>query len=296
MALLPVLRASAYDLFCLLDLSVCMQRTDRSAVSRPRKNSLQRKVGAMINVSITGIGGQGSVLAARILAQAAEAKGWQVRSAETIGMAQRGGDVMSHVRMGNEGEAVFSPLPAKGSVDVLIALEPGEAARSLSYLKKNGLLVVASSGIAPVMANFKRQTYHPQALIDDLRASGVKMVVVDDDELVRRLGEPKALNVMMLAYAIIAVNKRPDCIDNALRGAITLEDIESAIPACVKRKLVSMNQKAIKVVSRSPASDLPGTISSNLLVTERASSSVMLMEGSLERETRKEDQQSWSKK
>lgn len=78
----------------------------------------------MINVSIAGIGGQGSVLAARILAQAAEAKGWQVRSAETIGMAQRGGDVMSHVRMGNAGEEVFSPLPAKGTVDVLIALEP----------------------------------------------------------------------------------------------------------------------------------------------------------------------------
>lgn len=204
----------------------------------------------MINVSIAGIGGQGSVLAARILAQAAETKGWQVRSAETIGMAQRGGDVMSHVRMGNEGERVFSPLPAKGSVDVLIALEPGEAARSLPYLKEGGLLVVASSGIVPVMANFRRQTYHPQALIDEMRTAGIKMVVVDDNELVRRLGEPKALNVMMLAYAIIAVNKRPDCADNALRGAITLDEIEQAIPLCVKRKLVSTNQKAIKVVQQ----------------------------------------------
>ena len=204
----------------------------------------------MINVSIAGIGGQGSVLAARILAQAAEEKGWQVRSAETIGMAQRGGDVMSHVRMGNAGETVFSPLPSKGSVDVLIALEPGEAARSLPYLKEDGLLVVASSGIAPVMANFKRQTYQPGVLLDDMRAAGVKMVVVDDDELVRRLGEPKALNVMMLAYAIIAVNKRADCAGNALRGAITLEDIDAAIPACVKRKLVSTNQKAIKVVQQ----------------------------------------------
>ncbi len=83
-----------------------------------------------------------------------------------------------------------------------------------------------------------------------MSVSGVKMVVVDDNELVRRLGEPKALNVMMLAYAIIAVNKRPDCMDNALRGAITLEDIEHAIPACVKRKLVSTNQRAIKVVSQ----------------------------------------------
>lgn len=204
----------------------------------------------MINVSIAGIGGQGSVLAARILAQAAEEKGWQVRSAETIGMAQRGGDVMSHVRMGNAGETVFSPLPSKGSVDVLIALEPGEAARSLPYLKEDGLLVVASSGVAPVMANFKRRTYQPQTLLDDIRSAGVKMVVVDDDELVRRLGEPKALNVMMLAYALIAVNKRADCANNALRGAITLEDIDQAIPACVKRKLVSTNQKALKVVQQ----------------------------------------------
>ena len=204
----------------------------------------------MINVSIAGIGGQGSVLAARILAQAAEEKGWQVRSAETIGMAQRGGDVMSHVRMGNKGEEVFSPLPAKGSVDVLIALEPGEAARSLPYLKEDGLLVVASSGIAPVMANFKRQTYDPKVLLEDMRAAGVKMVVVDDQELIRRAGEPKALNVMMLAYALIAVNKRPDCAGNALRGAITLEDIDRVIPACVKRKLVATNQKAIKVVQQ----------------------------------------------
>ena len=78
----------------------------------------------------------------------------------------------------------------------------------------------------------------------------MKMVVVDDAELVHRLGEPKALNVMMLAYAIIAVNKREDCVDNALRGAITLEDIEAAIPLCVKRKLVSVNEKAIKVVQQ----------------------------------------------
>ena len=96
----------------------------------------------MINVSIAGIGGQGSVLAAKILAQAAEAKGWQVRTAETIGMAQRGGNVMSHVRMGNRGEVVHSPLPAKGSVDMIIALEPGEGARALPFLKKDGVLVV----------------------------------------------------------------------------------------------------------------------------------------------------------
>lgn len=173
-----------------------------------------------------------------------------MRSAETIGMAQRGGDVMSHVRMGNAGEEVFSPLPAKGTVDVLIALEPGEAAVRFRILKRMACSWLPQRASHPVMANFKRQTYDPQHLIDDMQAAGVKMVVVDDAELVHRLGEPKALNVMMLAYAIIAVNKREDCVDNALRGAITLEDVEAAIPLCVKRKLVSVNEKAIKVVQQ----------------------------------------------
>ncbi len=95
----------------------------------------------MINVSIAGIGGQGSVLAARILAQAAEAKGWQVRSAETIGMAQRGGSVMSHVRIG---ASLFSPLVSLGQAALVIGFEPAEAARALPYLKPGGAVVAAA--------------------------------------------------------------------------------------------------------------------------------------------------------
>ena len=105
----------------------------------------------MINVSLAGIGGQGSVLAAKILAEAARSKGWQVRTAETTGMAQRGGDVMSHVRMGNNGEEVFSPLPGDASDDVIIALEPGEGLRALHLLKPSGVMVVARSGVAPTV-------------------------------------------------------------------------------------------------------------------------------------------------
>ena len=75
----------------------------------------------MKNVVLTGIGGQGTVLAAKILAQAAQARGWHVRTAETIGMAQRGGSVTSHVRMGNEGEHVASPLVGAAAADMLIA-------------------------------------------------------------------------------------------------------------------------------------------------------------------------------
>ena len=82
----------------------------------------------MRNVLLSGVGGQGTVLAAKVLAQAAQDKGWQVRTAETIGMAQRGGNVVSHVRMGDAGEEVFAPLLAEGTADLVIAFEPAEAA------------------------------------------------------------------------------------------------------------------------------------------------------------------------
>ena len=75
----------------------------------------------MLNILLTGVGGQGTVLAAKVLAQAALEKGWQVRTAETIGMAQRGGNVVSHVRMGDAGEEVFAPLLAEGTADLVIA-------------------------------------------------------------------------------------------------------------------------------------------------------------------------------
>ena len=92
----------------------------------------------MIDFLLAGVGGQGTVLAAKVLAQAAQSKGWQVRTAETIGMAQRGGNVTSHVRMGSNGEAVYSPLITPGTADMVIALEPGEAARALPYLAPGG--------------------------------------------------------------------------------------------------------------------------------------------------------------
>lgn len=113
----------------------------------------------MINVLLAGVGGQGTVLAAKVLAQAALARGWQVRTAETIGMAQRGGNVTSHVRMGSEGEEVFSSLITPGTADMVIALEPGEAARALPYLAPGGVLVTATTAIQPVTAALASQPY-----------------------------------------------------------------------------------------------------------------------------------------
>lgn len=203
----------------------------------------------MINISLAGIGGQGSVLAAKILAETARSKGWQVRTAETTGMAQRGGNVMSHVRMGDEGEEVFSPLPAQVSDDLIIALEPGEGLRALSLLKPQGLLVTASSGVAPVVSSFKAAPYNPSDMIARLQESGAHVVVVDDERLCSELDSRKVLNIVMLAKALLAVND--PTYQNALCGKITLEDMREILPLCVKERFVSLNLRALDLVEQS---------------------------------------------
>ncbi|MFR7745830.1 MAG: 2-oxoacid:acceptor oxidoreductase family protein [Eggerthellaceae bacterium] len=204
----------------------------------------------MINTSLAGIGGQGSVLAAKILAETARSKGWQVRTAETTGMAQRGGNVMSHVRMGNKGEAVYSPLPAKHSDDVIIALEPGEGLRALPLLKSGGLMVAASTGMAPVVSNPKAAPYDPVQMIAALKrgceAVGAHMVVVDDATLCHKLGSRKVLNIVMLASAVLAAGN--PAYHSVLAGEITLDDMRSIIPACVKERFVKLNMAAIDAV------------------------------------------------
>ena len=202
----------------------------------------------MINISLAGIGGQGSVLAAKILAEAARAKGWQVRTAETTGMAQRGGDVMSHVRMGNNGEEVFSPLPGDASDDAIIALEPGEGLRALHLLKPEGVMVVARSGVAPTVGDFKSPTYNPSKMLAALHAPGARVVEVDDAALCGALGSRKALNIIMLASALRAVNDPASA--SALRGVLTLDDMRAVIPSCVKERFVEMNLRDIDLAEQ----------------------------------------------
>lgn len=140
----------------------------------------------MKNIVLTGIGGQGTVLAAKTLAQAAQARGWHVRTAETIGMAQRGGSVVSHVRMGDCGEQVAAPLVSEGCADMLIAFEPGEGVRMMPILKPGGVMVTASRVVQPVTASLSAEPYEAEEVLSALAKKAQAMKCVSPE------GEPPA--------------------------------------------------------------------------------------------------------
>lgn len=198
----------------------------------------------MRNVLLTGVGGQGTVLAAKVLAQAAQAKGWQVRTAETIGMAQRGGSVVSHVRMGDTGEEVIAPLVAKGTADMIIAFEPAEAARVLPHLAPDGVMVSATTSIQPITAALSTEPYLAKATIASLEkrlnvraGAPARFVLVDDEAVLSQVGNRKALNTVLLAFAL-KTGHLP----------LSLDDLRDAIRACVKPRFVELNLAAIDLV------------------------------------------------
>ena len=148
------------------------------------------------DIMICGVGGQGTVLASKIIAASAMDEGNAVHSAETIGMAQRGGPVTSHMRIGGD---AFSPLIPIGGADLLIAFEPSEAVRNLKYLKKDGFVIVNR---VPVMPTALKDPagYDGKAEIEYLQ-SRCSCLVVDSDELCAPFGSSRFFNVAVLGAA-----------------------------------------------------------------------------------------------
>jgi indolepyruvate ferredoxin oxidoreductase beta subunit len=149
------------------------------------------------DILICGVGGQGTVLASRIIAAAAMAEGNTVHSAETIGMAQRGGPVTSHVRIG---EQAYSPLIPLGKADMIIGFEPSEVVRNIGYLKEDGLAVVNTTAIKPVTASLADTGYDGTEMKAFLEQH-VNCIFVDGETECQKLGSMKFLNILLLGIA-----------------------------------------------------------------------------------------------
>ena len=183
------------------------------------------------NCLLCGVGGQGVVLASKLIAYAALDKGMFVRTTETIGMAQRGGSVVSHVRMGGE---IHSPMIPKGQADVILAFEPAEAVRSLPYLREGGMLIVNRKAVKPVTATLGGGQYDGHEMLDFLKKKVDNLLIMDGEAVCRQAGSAKVLNVALLGAA-------------AASGAldISIPDMEVEIKKKVKPQFVELNQKAL---------------------------------------------------
>ena len=157
----------------------------------------------MYNVLLAGVGGQGTVLASRLLAVCAANRGMDAHTAETIGMAQRGGCVTSHVRLGAS-ETPVSPLIPEGQADLLLGFEPGEAVRALPFLKNDGSVVVGTLGVTPVTASLSGSAYRAVDMLAILDRSGFDVTRVDGEGLMAAIGNPKTYNVALLGAAAAA--------------------------------------------------------------------------------------------
>lgn len=223
----------------------------------------------MVNILLTGVGGQGTVLAAKVLAMAAAAKGWQVRTAETIGMAQRGGSVVSHVRMGNNGEDVHAPLVTHGTANLIIAFEPGEAARCLDYLAPGGVVVTATTTVEPVAAALGSVPYRSNDLIEGIKLTFyndvANRIATSSDTFAntrgqaRRAGSPHRRLIAVDDMAVTdALGDNRKVLNSVLLGAavaeycmpISTDDLKGAVMACVRPQFAQMNLDAIDEITK----------------------------------------------
>lgn len=179
------------------------------------------------SVMIVGVGGQGSLLASKLLGRLLVDEGYDVKVSEVHGMSQRGGSVVTYVRYGDK---VYSPIVTAGEADIIIAFEKLEAARYAPYLKADGRIVVNTQQIDPMPVIIGAAEY-PTDVLDELTAKGLSVEALDALTLAQQAGSPKAVNIVLMGRA-------------AKYFDIPYERWIAAIENTVAPKFVEMNKKA----------------------------------------------------
>lgn len=180
------------------------------------------------SILFVGVGGQGTILASKILTEGLLKYGYDVKMSEVHGMAQRGGSVSTQVRFGKK---VYSPLIEKGNADVIVSFEKSEAARWLPFLKKDGYLVVNDYEIHPVPVLIGQEKY-PENANERLGNTVENTIIVNAAKIAEELGNIKAQNVVLLG---------------ALLKALKLDNIDwnQVLEGVVPPKAIELNKKAL---------------------------------------------------
>ena len=182
-----------------------------------------------VNIMIVGVGGQGTLLASRILGAAFLSQGCDVKVSEVHGMSQRGGSVVTYVRCGDE---VASPVICRGEADVLLSFEQLETARWLPYLKKGGIVISSTQRINPMPVIMGAAEY-PENIPEKIRAKGVELVMADALTEAERCGNAKASNVVLIGVF-------------AKHSGLPKDIFLDAVRRCVPPKFLELNLAAFE--------------------------------------------------
>ena len=183
------------------------------------------------SIMIVGVGGQGTLLASRILGSVLGTAGYEVKVSEVHGMSQRGGSVVTYIRYG---EKVYSPVIEKGQADMIVSFEQLEAARYVSYLKKDGTIITNTQKISP-MPVITGAAEYPDGIIDKIKAMGINIIAVDALSAAEKAGSARAVNVVLMGV-----------LSKVLPG-IELDAWKKAVEKCVPAKVIEINLSLIHI-------------------------------------------------
>ena len=182
------------------------------------------------NIMIVGVGGQGSLLASKLLGRMLLQKGYDIKVSEVHGMSQRGGSVVTYVRFG---EKVYSPVIDKGEADFIVSFELLEAARWTEYLKPGGKIVVNTQKISP-MPVITGAAEYPQGLEEQMKQAGLDVDAFDALALAEQAGSAKAVNIVLMGH----LSRNFDFTEEEW-----MEAIEKSVPA----KFLELNKTAFRL-------------------------------------------------
>ncbi|MGB9598056.1 MAG: indolepyruvate oxidoreductase subunit beta [Candidatus Poribacteria bacterium] len=185
------------------------------------------KLDEVTNIIITGVGGQGILLASEIISESAVLAGYDVKRSEIHGMAQRGGSVNSHIRFG---EKIYSPLVMKGECDLLLAFEKLEALRMANFLSKDGTIIVNDQQLNPSSVSSGSATY-PENIEETLKKYFPSVIFVNAFDLAKQAGNIRTANIALLGVA----SKKLD---------IPIDIWEKVIIERVPQRAIEVNLKA----------------------------------------------------
>ena len=182
------------------------------------------------NIMIVGVGGQGTLLASKMLGYVLLQQGYDVKVSEVHGMSQRGGSVVTYVRYGKK---VYSPVIDKGEADVIISFEKLEAARWLEFLKKDGTIITNTQEVEPMPVITGAAAY-PENLIEKMQAAGAKVDAKDFLSIAQEAGSAKAVNIALMGRLSTYFSEISD------------EQWQDAIEKIEPPKFLDLNRKAFE--------------------------------------------------